>query len=249
MDTNIARHEAATARHIGPPLLMVAGIYVALFLSSLIASTLMAGGGHFPSPFEPEALSRAYFAEHGDAVRMGGFLQFCCAVPLGIFGATVVSRLRFLGVDVAGVSIALFGGLGAALMLFLSAMAQWTLGQPGIADAPGVVRMLHLLAFASGGPGYAVLFGLLVAGVSVSAGLTRRLPRWLMWFGLGIAIAAELSALSLVFQQAAYLLPLARFPGFVWLLCVSTLLPRTRPSRGEASFGGARHIVSATSPT
>jgi hypothetical protein len=71
--------------------------------------------------------------------------------------------------------------------------------------------------------------------VSLAGGLTRRLPRWLMWFGIALGVVAELSALSLLVDVAAFLLPLARFPGFAWLMCVSLLLPRSRGQKTELS--------------
>jgi hypothetical protein len=68
----------------------------------------------------------------------------------------------------------------------------------------------------------------LVLGVSLAGGLTRRLPRWLMWVGISIGVVGELSSLSLVLNAAAYLLPLTRFPGLFWLLAVSLTLPARR---------------------
>jgi hypothetical protein len=217
----------AGARHRGPSLVAVASVYTALFLASLVVSTALAGE-HFPSPFQPEALSLAYFARHADAVRVGAFLQFGAAIPLGIFAATVVSRLRFLGVNVAGGFIALFGGLGASIFLAISALVEWVLSQLGGTAVEAAVRALHLLAFATGGTGHVVMAGLLVAGVSVAGGLSKLLPRWLMWFGLVVAALAELASLSLVFVPATFLLPLARFSAFVWMIGVGVLLPKTR---------------------
>ncbi|AKU92714.1 hypothetical protein [Vulgatibacter incomptus] len=139
------------ARHRGPPLAAVAGIHVVLFVASLVVATALAGGAHFPSPFQPPLLSKAYFAEQAQAVGVGAFLQFGAAVPLGIFTGSIVSRLRFLGVEVAGVFIALFGGFAAALLLASSALVQWVLSQPAASVNDDVVRALHLLAFALGG--------------------------------------------------------------------------------------------------
>jgi len=51
----------------------------------------------------------------------------------------VTSRLRFLGIDVAGVSIALFGGVAASILLALSALSGWTLSQLGIAEQTGAL--------------------------------------------------------------------------------------------------------------
>jgi hypothetical protein len=163
-----------------------------LFVASLVVSTVMAGGEHFPSPLQPEALSNAYLSKHADAIRVGAFLQFGSAIPLGIFTATAVSQLRFLGVNVAGGFIALFGGFAASSFLASSALTQWMLSQVGVSAAPDVtVHALHLLAFATGGVGYVAPAGLLVAGISVTGGLSKLLPKWLIWFGLAVASVAE----------------------------------------------------------
>jgi hypothetical protein len=226
--------------HRGPSLMAVAIVHVALFSASLVACAVMTGGGHFPSPFAPKPLAAAFFSNHADAVRIGAFLQFGAAVPLAVFCATCVSRLGFLGIRAAGPTIALVGGSLASAMAAMSGLLQWLLAQPGISSNEELLHAVHFLSFATGGPGYVVPFGLLVAGVSVSAGLTRNLPRWIMWFGIGVAAVAELSALTIATPIAAYLLPVARFPGFVWLIMVgvtlaSTRAPRTTPS-GESAL-------------
>jgi hypothetical protein len=231
-------------RHRGPSLVAVAVVFVVLSLGSLAVTAAMTGGGHFPSPFGPPAEARAFFASHTDAIRVAAFLQFGAAMPLAIFTATASSRLRFLGIDAAGATIALVGGTFAAAMAALSALAQWALAQP---DLDGGTRALHLLAFAAGGPGTIAPFGLLVAGIAVTAGLSRKLPRWAMWFGLGVAAAAELSSLSIAIPAGMVLLPVARFAGFAWMLTAAAILPATRGGRGPResapplrSFAAAR---------
>jgi hypothetical protein len=217
-------------RHRGPSLLIVAVVFVALFVGSLVVVAAMTHGDHFPSPLEPATAAAAFFAAHADAVRLGAFLQFGAAVPLAIFTATASSRLRFLGIEAAGTSIALVGGALASGMSALSALAQWALTQP---DLGGGVRTLHLLASVSGGPGFVVPFGLLVAGIAVTGGLARKLPRWVMWLGLAVAAVAELSSLTIAFAPAVYLLPFARFTGFVWMIVAGAMLPSARGSRAQ----------------
>ena len=219
--------------HGGPSLLALAITFAALFLASLILGTALAGGEHFPSPFGPEGYSNAYFSQHAKAVAISAFLQFGAAIPLGIYTATAVSRLQFFGLRVAGVFIALFGGLAASFFLALSALSQWVLAQTGLAASAGATRVLHWFAFATGGPGHVVPLGLLLAGISVTAGLTRRLPRWMMIFGLVVAAIAELSSFALLAPAAAWLLPLARFPALVWLICAGALLPKGIPHAAE----------------
>jgi len=216
------------ARHRGPNLGAVSVVYTVLIAMSLVVTAIMTKGGHFPSPFIATDLAQAFFAANGAAVAIAAFLQFGAAVPLGIFTATVVSRLQFLGVNVAGVFIALLGGFAASVLAAISALLQWALAQPGIASQASLTRVLHLLSFATGGVGSVVPFGLLLAGVSVIAWFTKMLPRWLVWMGLVVAVMAELSSLSLVFPSAVYLLPASRFIGLVWMMATGFLMPRSR---------------------
>jgi hypothetical protein len=188
----------------------------------------MTKGGHVPSPLGDQDAAQAFFARYKDAVGIAAFLQFGAAIPLGIFTATAVSRLQFLGVNVAGVFISLFGGFAASLFLALSGVLQWVLSQPGIASQAAATRLLHLLIFATGGIGYVVAAGLLLAGISVISWLNRMLPRWLVWLGLVGAAVAELSSLNLVFTPVVYLLPAARFVGLVWIIATGFMLPRSR---------------------
>ena len=218
---------AASVRHAGPPLMLPGALFMALFVGSLVAGSILSGGAPYPRPFGDVDTAR-YFAEHAFAARVTALLQFGAAIPLGLFTATLVSRLRFLGIEAAGVTIALFGGLAAALFLATSALTQWVLASPGVAESATDARLLYLLAFATGGPGHVVPLGLLLAGGSITGGLTRLIPRWLMWFGIILAVFAELSTLTLILEPAVFLLPLARFPAFIWILCIAAILPSQR---------------------
>ena len=219
--------ETRGSRHAGPSLPIVAAVSFALFAASLVTVAVLTGGGHIPSPFGPLAESATFFADHAAAVQIGAALAFGAAIPLGIYTASVTSRLAFLGLRVAGVNIALFGGLVASALLALSGLIMWVLGQPTVAGG-AAVPALHLLAFATGGPGHVVALGLLVAGVAVSGGLTRLLSRPMMVTGVAIAAIAELSALTLVIPAAAYLLPLARLTAMIWIIVAGVRLPASR---------------------
>ena len=211
----------------GPPLAGLAVTSTVLFLAGLIASTALAGTT-FPSPSDPATGILTYFRDHPDAVTASGFFQFAAAVPVAIYAATASSRLRTLGIRAPGATIALAGGVLAAAFLALSGLVTWTLAQPAVLGSPPLVRGLHDLAFAAGGPGSVVPFGLLIAGLAVPAAFAALLPRWLAGTGLLIALAAEFSTLSLLLSGAAYLLPAARFAGLAWLITAGVLLPQTR---------------------
>jgi hypothetical protein len=207
---------------------VVAVVFTALFLASLVPVTLLYSETHFPAPYQPPEEIVAYFRGESAKVRVCAFFQFGSSVPLGIFTATMVSRLRFHRAEAAGVTIALFGGLGTSFFMGLSALVQWTAAQPALADNAALTRALYFLLFTTGGVGYSVPIGLLFAGISVTAGFMRLLPRWLVAFGVTLGIIGELSSLSLIVPGALFLIPLTRFPGFVWLIAAGFKLPRSR---------------------
>lgn len=207
-------------RHAGPNLFLLTLVYLALLIAG--AWTVTAA---FQIPHD-SAAAVAFVAKRSWAIQWGSFCELGSAIPLGIFVATTVSRLRFLGVRAAGETIAFFGGIGATMMLILSALCTWSLTRPGIAEATGAVRALQALGFAGGGPGFSVTLGLFVAGVSMSAGLSKLAPRWLMWLGLGVAVACELASLTLLTFTAGYFIPVGRFLSIVWMIGIAWTLPR-----------------------
>jgi len=218
------------AEHRGPPPGMLAIVATFLFNAGLyFVISFSPGQPHFPGPWEPAQTIAAYFRDHASAVLTCAFLQFGAAIPLGLFTAAIVSRLRFLGVQAAGPFLALFGGLMTAFDLALSALVLWVMAYPGVAQDAAVLRALYYVVYAVGGVGYSVPLGILMAGVSVSAGLAKLLPRWIAGLGILLAVFGELSWFSLVFPGLLFLIPLTRFPGFVWLIATGFALPRALP--------------------
>ena len=214
-------------RHAGPPLGIVATIFVLLFMAGLYPVTAFGGKPVFPGPGESLDVILAFFQARASAVLLCAALQFGAAIPLGIFTATIVSRLRFLGVRAAGTEIAFFGGLATALNMMASSSVLWTMSYPGIAQEPALLQALYRLTFALGGPGFSVPFGLLIAGISVTAGFNKLLPKWIVILGLMLAVMGELSWLDILFPKVLFLIPLTRFPGFVWLIAAGFALPNT----------------------
>lgn len=210
-------------RHAGPSLLVLTLVYIAL---------LLAGGSKVSVAFHvphDSAAAVAFVTLNSWAIRWGSFFEFDSAIPLGIFMAVSISRLRFLGIRAAGEQIAVLGGIATPMMLAGSAMATWSLTRPGVAAAPGAVEALQSLGFDGGGPGFAVFLGLFLAGVSVSAGMSKSIPRWLMWLGIVIAAAGELSSFTLVNFTAGYFIPVTRFLSIVWMFGLAWKLPKALP--------------------
>jgi hypothetical protein len=211
--------------HAGPPLWIPAAMYTFLFLAGLYPVTVFGGQPFFPGPWESGETISAFFQARPTAVRVCAFLQFGAAIPLGIFAASIVSRLQFLGARAAGVSIALFGGIATAVTMIAASSALWVMAQPGIAEDRAVLQALYWLVQGFGGAGFSVPFGLLVAGVTIPAAFMKVIPKWIVALGVAIAICGELSWLYLMIPETLPLVPLTRFPGFIWLIAIGFALP------------------------
>src|SRR6266481_4179403 len=141
---------AGSVRHAGPHLGLVAIVFTALKFASLVPVSAFGFAFGIKPPYFPGSTAPgndvvAYFDTHRLPVLICAFLQFGATVPLGIFTATIVSRLHFLGVKAAGVHIALFGGLAVAFDSAASAFVLWTMAQTGITQDASLVRALYYL--------------------------------------------------------------------------------------------------------
>jgi hypothetical protein len=226
--------------HAAPPLGLVASIFVLLFLAGLYPVTMFGGLPYFPGPWESADTIAAFFQTRPTGVLICAALHFGAAIPLGIFTASVVSRLQFLGVRAAGASIALFGGFATAFTMLVSSSILWALAQPGVAQDRTLVQALYWLDQALGGSGFSVPFGLLMLGISIPAAFLKLLPKWMVVSGVALGVIGELSWLNLIMPTALFLVPLTRFPGFVWLIAVGFALPTTIERSAPAT---REHIV------
>jgi hypothetical protein len=216
----------------GPPLVVVGGVTLGLFVVGVIVSAAL--GGVPPNPLGPSSVVIDFYGTNSTAVQAGAVFLFASSVPLLIYSATVSARLRQLGITAPGATIALAGGIVASMTLGLSGLLAWVLSRSAIRTDGALVQAFSTLSFLAGGPGHVVPLGLLVAGVAVPALIVGLLPRPLAWTGLVIAAVAELSTLALVSPSFAILLPIARFPALIWLVAAGALLPARRP-RANAS--------------
>jgi hypothetical protein len=225
---------SASIKHPSPPLWLLAVLYTVLFNAGLFPVTMFGGMPYWPGPWESPAVITHFFQTQQPRVLACILLQMGATICLGLFTAVAVSRLRFLGVRAAGVAIALFGGFLTAFNGIAAGLAIWTALRPVVnADAP-LVLALNYFSYALGGPGFSVPMGLLMAGISVSAGLSKLIPRWVMVFGLILAACGELSIFHLISPQLLFLIPLTRFPGFIWIIAVGIVLPNQRKEQPTA---------------
>lgn len=226
-----------TPRFRGPSLILLVTVHFLLFAAGLVTAAVLRHGAHFATPFAPADQLRAFLALSPTAVRVGNFFLFASAIPFGIFAVTTVSRLRFMGVRAAGTNIALLGGFVATFALILSGCVGWILSVPEVLASAPIVKAVNFLNFLLGGLVFAVGFGLLAAGVSVTCYFMRLLPRWLVALGMLMALAGELSSLSLVAYPANFFIPVTRYLGFIWMFAVAIVLAGDRKGAQTASIG------------
>jgi hypothetical protein len=213
-------------RFRGPHIGFVALTFVLLFLTGLFFVTALSAKPYFPSPDADIATMTAFFTQRQHGLLLMSFLHFGAAMALGIFTVSVVSQLQFLGVRAAGAGIALFGGLTTAINMLLGSSIGWALTYPRVAEDPSLLEALYRISFGLGGPGFSVPFGLLIAGISVTAGFYKLLPKWLVITGILIAVIGELSWFEILTFKAVALIPLTRFPGYLWIIAAGFNLPR-----------------------
>jgi hypothetical protein len=223
--TPTPQRPAATTRRpqSGPPLLAPALAFAVLTVAYVVVNRST------PHP-DASGLAVLHYAQiHGTTIKLGAFLLFASAVPLALCAAVLYRRLRALGITAPGSAITLVGGVLSSSALTLAAMFAWSGGRLPVDAPPALARALADLSFLSGGPAYGVTYALFTAGISVTGLLTGLLPRAVTWTGLLLAAVGMVSTLTLLASGFAYLLPVVRFGGTVWLLLVAALLPRTRP--------------------
>jgi hypothetical protein len=211
---------------------VLAVLYTLFFLIGLYPVTALYKLPYWPGPWEPAPIILNYFQHFGARVLFCIVFQLGAFICFGLFAVTTVSRLRSLGARAAGTYIALLGGLLVLADAFAGTMAMWTMLHPGVIENPGAVLALYYLSYGLGGPGFSIPMGLFFAGVSVTAGFMRLLPKWMVVFGIVLACAGELSFLHLAYPKLLFLIPLTRFPGFVWIIVAGFLLQKGRRVQG-----------------
>jgi hypothetical protein len=220
-------------RFRGPNSGIVAAVFVVLFFAGLMPVTAFGGMPYFPGPTASVNEMVAFFSQRQAGTLLCAFLQFGSAVPLGVFTMSMVARLKFLGVRAAGADMALFAGLATAMGLVISSCVLWAMTYPGIPQDANLLQALYRVSFGLGGPGYSVFFGLLAAGISVTAGLYKLLPKWIVILGLVVAVTGELSWFEILNVKLLPLIPLTRFPGFVWMIAAGFSLSKLQQRGGR----------------
>lgn len=205
-------------------LIAFATLHFAFFFASLIAIPIIAPGSRIPNPFGNDASVRAFYLTASSAVRVSDFLQLASALCLAALSPFLSDAPSVSNRRSTSSWLTLAGGLGAAIMLSLSALFSWAIVSPGATDLGPAFHAFQFIPFLLGGPGWAGFFAIFLAGISLGA--RGVLPRWLIGAGLFLACISALATpvlLTIVFSPC---LPVARFLGFIWLIVLSVYLAR-----------------------
>ena len=74
----------------------------------------------------------------------------------------------------------------------------------------------------------------LLAGVAVTSGFLKLMPKWMIVAGIALAAIGELSWFSMIVPGLLPLVPLTRFPGFIWLILAGFMLYNNFAQRKSA---------------
>lgn len=140
------------ARHRGPPLVLVAGVYTLLFVASLVVLNGLTEGTWLLPGADPNQIV-AFLDDNAGPLRVVGMLQFGAAVPLMLYAASASSQLRHLGIRAAGTTITLAGGVVAATLLGVAGLGMVTAAVTADAATPATATLVHQVVFLTGGPG------------------------------------------------------------------------------------------------
>jgi hypothetical protein len=220
------RTDAGTAPGLLPGL--AAGSLALLLAGVAVGAAL---GGVFPSPFGDDAQIQAFFADHPASVRATAVFGIASALPLLVYAAHATARLGRVAQAGPAAAVALGAATICTTMMVTSALVQWVLTRDAVLADPALVRGLHDLSFLTGGVGAVVFLGVLVAALATAASRAAAIPGPLAVAGVGLGAVAMASALSLLWSDAAVLLPIGRFPGLLWMIVAGVLVARERAVR------------------
>jgi hypothetical protein len=179
----------------------------------------------YPSPFGPPVDVLTFFAENRGGVQAVSFLYALAAILLLGFAAFFSELVgRTIGEMGALPSLTLGGGAVSAAFLLLSALCLWVLSREATLADPALVRTLHDLVYLTGGPAHVAAFAPFLGALGIATVRSRVLPAWIGWIAVAAAILSLPSLAALLWQPAAYLLPIARLITYAWILVVSLAL-------------------------
>jgi len=203
--------------------LIYAGLpVVGAFVAGFVGAHLI-GEGTYPSPFGEQDEILNWLSGNAPAARLMSITQVVSSLALLVFSARLAESLRSRGSGVYA-AVTQSAGAAAAMMLAVSAMLEWVAVRPDVLASAPAARLVHDLSFLTGGPGNVAASSLMIGAATLGFAATSTLPRWLHVLGTAVGVVGLVSVTSLMSETAAFLLPIARFPGLVWIAATAVVL-------------------------
>jgi hypothetical protein len=115
---------------------------------------------------------------------------------------------------------ALGGVIVASACFMLSGMLVWALSRPWIAESPLLLRTVHDIAYLGWRPGHVLAVALFLGANSAAIFATDVLTEWIAWLGAAGAAVEALAVTTMLWQPAAWILPVTRVLLAAWILSV-----------------------------
>lgn len=223
----------------------VCGVAFLALFGAGFAFLMVLASDFYPSPFEAGADIQRYVVENRSEVRVVGFFYTLAAVCLLGFAAFLAGLVgRTAGEMGALPALVLGGGAVAAAFLMLSALCLWILAREETAAEPALVRALHDLTYLAGGPAHVAALAPFLGATALATHRSGVLPGWIAWLGLAAAVASLPAVVALLWEPAAFLLPVARLLTYAWIFAVSLALAfGWPPAAGETGRGAVAEAL------
>lgn len=206
---------------------VAAASYVVLFMLSQFLPKALGQNANAPvvTPYSTDGIVVRYLAQvPRDVPAVGAFLQATSALALLMLAALAAASVRRRSPESAHADLIRAGGIASATLLLASASFQWVLARPSTEADLHTFRAVLDLVFVTGAAPNVATTGVLIGAVAVAAKKTQLLPAWLNWLGLTVAALSAVSMLSLLAEPLTIFIPLGRYIGMVWFLCLAVLL-------------------------
>ncbi len=198
--------------------------FLALFGAGFFFFSVLASA-FYPSPFGPEDDILTFFNENRGGVQVVSFFFALAAVFLLTFAAYFAGLVERSASEMGALpALVLSGGAVAAAFLMLSALCMWVLTREATAAEPALVRALHDLVYLTGGPAPVASLAPFLGATAIAIRRSQVLPGWIAWLGMVAAVLSLPTLVALLWEPAAFLLPVARLLTYVWIFAVSLAL-------------------------
>jgi hypothetical protein len=214
-------------------------LFAACFATGIFFADVIASPAFYevwPEGLDSFARVETYVAANRGELRALAFLHSLAAIALLVFAAAIasLSRDRRAPVTELLARAALAGGIVAASILLLSAIAFSIIAEPSLAGEASVARALLLVAYLAGGPAFVAPLALTIAAISLLGRREKALPRWISLPGLATAAIALLPLATLLGSAEGRSLELsvpAMLLALSWILATSSTLALRRERR------------------